>query len=93
MDPVAESLLTAQRKAEALFATVVERGMIWPGLTESELSLHIHELASAEFGLRRMWHKRIARSVLCVTPVRGRKPPAPRCFSCSRSASGARRRK
>jgi hypothetical protein len=40
-----ESLLTAQRKAEALFATVVERGMIRPGLTESELSLHIHELA------------------------------------------------
>jgi len=53
MDPVAESLLTAQRKAEALFATVVELGMIRPGLTESELSLHIHELASAEFGLRR----------------------------------------
>ena len=62
MDPVAQSLLTAQRKAEALFATVVERGVIRLGLTESELSLHIHELASAEFGLRRMWHERIARS-------------------------------
>jgi Xaa-Pro aminopeptidase len=62
MDAVSHSLLMAQRKAEALFAAVVERGMIRPGLSESELSLHIHELANAEFGLRRMWHKRIARS-------------------------------
>ena len=62
MDSVAESLVAAQRKAAALFAEVVDSGMIQPGKLESELTAEIHSLARARFGLRRHWHKRVARS-------------------------------
>ncbi|MGA2399858.1 MAG: aminopeptidase [Steroidobacteraceae bacterium] len=62
MDPVAESLIEAQEKARALFADVVQQGLIAPGKLESELSTDIHHLARDRFGLRRHWHKRIARA-------------------------------
>jgi Xaa-Pro aminopeptidase len=54
-------LLGAQIKAESLFAEVVDRGMISAGKYESELTAEIHELARTRFGLRRHWHRRIAR--------------------------------
>lgn len=59
---VAESLLAAQRKAEALFDLVVAAGLIRAGVLESELSKQIHALARAKFGVRRHWHKRVVRS-------------------------------
>jgi Xaa-Pro dipeptidase len=62
MDAVAQSLIAAQNKAEALFAEIVASGMIQPGKLESELTAEIHELARSRFGVRRHWHKRIARS-------------------------------
>jgi Xaa-Pro dipeptidase len=62
MDPVAESLIEAQEKARALFEEVVAAGLITPGKLESELSTDIHNLARDRFGLRRHWHKRIARA-------------------------------
>ena len=62
MDAVAQSLLAAQNKAEALFAEVLARGLIRPGKFESELTADIHALAKALFGVRRHWHKRIARA-------------------------------
>jgi Xaa-Pro aminopeptidase len=62
MDEVASSLIIAQRKAEALFAAVVDDGLICPGMRESELAAQIHALAKARFGLRRHWHKRLVRS-------------------------------
>jgi Xaa-Pro dipeptidase len=62
MDPTSRALLTAQIKAEALFREVVERGMVSAGKLESELTAQIHALAQSSFGLRRHWHKRIARS-------------------------------
>jgi Xaa-Pro dipeptidase len=62
VDSIAQSLLGAQAKAEALFAAVIANGLIKPGKLESELSTDIHALARAEFGLRRHWHKRIARA-------------------------------
>jgi Xaa-Pro dipeptidase len=62
MDSVAESLAGAQIKAAALFAEVVDSGMIRAGKLESELSGDIHALAQSRFGVRRHWHKRIARS-------------------------------
>jgi Xaa-Pro dipeptidase len=61
-DETAKSLLEAQDKAKALFEEVVSRGMIAPGKLESELSNEIHELARSRFGLRRHWHKRVARA-------------------------------
>ncbi len=62
MDAVSQALLAAQHKAEALFAAVVQDGLIQPGKLESELSADIHQLAAERFGVRRHWHKRIARS-------------------------------
>jgi Xaa-Pro dipeptidase len=62
MDEVARSLIEAQEKARALFAEVVAGGLIVPGKLESELSTDIHHLARNRFGLRRHWHKRIARA-------------------------------
>jgi len=59
---VAEALLEAQGKAKNLFAEVVSSGMIAPGKLESQLSTEIHALARSRFGLRRHWHKRIARA-------------------------------
>jgi Xaa-Pro dipeptidase len=58
----ARSLLLAQQRAEALFAEVVDQGLIAPGKLESELSDEIHALAKAHHGVRRHWHKRIARA-------------------------------
>jgi len=62
MDEIAHSLAAAQRKAEILFAEVIDSGMIRAGKLESELSAEIHALAHARFGLRRYWHKRVVRS-------------------------------
>jgi Xaa-Pro dipeptidase len=59
---VEQALLSAQRKAEDLFAKVVATGLIRPGVLESELSQEIHELAKRDFGLRRHWHKRVVRA-------------------------------
>jgi Xaa-Pro dipeptidase len=62
MDEVAQSLLAAQHRAEALFAEVVQNGLIKPGKLESELTDDIHALAQARFGVRRHWHKRVVRA-------------------------------
>jgi Xaa-Pro aminopeptidase len=62
MDAIARSLIAAQNKAEALFDEVVGGGMIRAGMLESELTEEIHALAQARFGVRRHWHKRIARA-------------------------------
>ena len=62
MDAIAQSLLAAQSKAESLFREVVESGMIQAGKLESELTSDIHALAQSKFGVRRHWHKRIARA-------------------------------
>lgn len=61
-DPVSKSLFEAQTKASALFAEIVASGMIAAGKLESELTEEIHQLARSRFGLRRHWHKRIARA-------------------------------
>jgi Xaa-Pro dipeptidase len=62
VDLVSQELLAAQNKAVALFAEVVDTGMICAGKLESELTAEIHALAQSRFGVRRHWHKRIARS-------------------------------
>jgi len=62
VDAVAQSLLAAQYKAEALFADVVASGLIRPGKLESQLTADIYALAKKRFGVRRHWHKRVARA-------------------------------
>jgi acetyl-CoA synthetase len=55
-------LWDAQLRAEALFARVIDRGLMKPGTRETELSDAIFELAREEFGVRRHWHRRVVRS-------------------------------
>jgi Xaa-Pro aminopeptidase len=62
IDTISRSLIAAQNKAEALFDEVVGSGMIRAGKLESELTDEIHALAQSRFGVRRHWHKRIARA-------------------------------
>jgi Xaa-Pro dipeptidase len=62
MGAVSQQLLAAQNKAEALFAAIVDRGLVCAGKLESELTAEIHALAQSRFGVRRHWHKRIARA-------------------------------
>jgi Xaa-Pro dipeptidase len=62
MDAVSRQLLAAQIKAQALFAEVVDRGLVSAGKLESELTEEIHALAQSRFGVSRHWHKRIARA-------------------------------
>jgi Xaa-Pro dipeptidase len=59
---VEQALADAQRKAEDLFAAVVDSGLIRAGVLESELSAEIHGLAQRNFGVRRHWHKRVVRA-------------------------------
>jgi Xaa-Pro aminopeptidase len=62
MDAVSSELHAAQLKAEALFAEIVNLGLVCAGKLESELTEEIHALAQSRFGVSRHWHKRIARS-------------------------------
>ena len=62
MDATSKALLEAQIKAEALFQEVIDAGLVCAGKLESELTDEIHGLAQSRFGLRRHWHKRLARS-------------------------------
>jgi Xaa-Pro dipeptidase len=62
LDEISRALVEAQRKAEDLFAAVVELGVIAPGKLESEITADIHALAHSRFGVRRHWHKRVARA-------------------------------
>jgi Xaa-Pro dipeptidase len=58
----AEELMSAQNKAERLFREVEERGLIRPGITESQLNKEIYDLAKELFGISTYWHKRIVRA-------------------------------
>ena len=62
LDEISRALLDAQRKAEGLFAAVIELGVIAPGKLESEVSADIHAIAKSRFRVSRHWHKRIARA-------------------------------
>jgi len=58
----AESLLKAQNNANTLFEAVESRGLIRPGITESQLNEEIYALALEMFGIDKYWHKRIVRA-------------------------------
>jgi Xaa-Pro dipeptidase len=62
MDLTSQSLMEAQEKAAALFAEVLDSGIICAGKLESELTEEVHALAASRFALHRHWHKRIARA-------------------------------
>ena len=58
---IERQLIEAQRKAEKLFAQIIDTGLIRPGILESELNAEIHTLGRRSFGVRRHWHKRVVR--------------------------------
>src|ERR1700761_4240353 len=58
----ARQLLDAQTKAVELFAAVADRGILAAGVTESQASDAIRDLAAELFGVRQHWHKRIVRA-------------------------------
>lgn len=60
-DHRAAALLDAQGKAAALFDEI-GRTLLRPGITESQLSHEIHDLAAARFGVESHWHKRVVRT-------------------------------
>lgn len=68
-------LLDAQAKAEDLFVMVRERGIIAPGMRETEASNAIRDLASELFGVSRHWHKRIVRTGENTLEPYRRNPP------------------
>lgn len=71
----AERLLAAQDMAEALFAEVQARGILAPGVRETEASNAIRDLAAELFGVDRFWHKRIVRAgVNTLQPYRENPP-------------------
>jgi Xaa-Pro dipeptidase len=70
-----EQLLRAQEQASALFDDVEARGLIRPGVTESQLSLEIRDLARADYGVTRHWHKRIVRSGPNTLQPYSKRPP------------------
>src|SRR5262245_38766855 len=55
-------LLEAQQKAAQLFEAVAQAGILRPGATDVGASDAVRDLAAAQFGVERHWHKRIVRS-------------------------------
>lgn len=58
----AHELLHAQQKAVRLFHEVEARGLIRPGIAESQLNQEVYDLAKELFGITTYWHKRIVRA-------------------------------
>jgi len=55
-------LRAAQNRAVELFHQVELRGLIRPGILESQLNQEIYDLARDLFGITTYWHKRIVRA-------------------------------
>lgn len=58
----AAELLLAQDKAEQLFRAIEARGLIRPGVRETQVNDDIYALAKEMFGTTTYWHKRIVRA-------------------------------
>ena len=56
------ALRAAQQKAETLFSEVETRGLVRPGIRESELNQEVYDLAREMLGISTYWHKRIVRA-------------------------------
>jgi Xaa-Pro aminopeptidase len=61
-DTRATRLVEAQQMAVELFGQIQLRTVLAPGVSESEASDRIRDLAAEMFGVSRHWHKRIVRA-------------------------------
>ncbi len=71
----AARLLDAQAKAVELFGEVEARGILAPGVRETEASAAIRDLAADLFGIDRYWHKRIVRAGINTLQPYRENPP------------------
>lgn len=56
------TLHAAQARAAALFRAIEDQRLIRPGESEDGLSRAIFDLAAADFGVEKHWHRRVVRS-------------------------------
>jgi Xaa-Pro dipeptidase len=61
-DATAARLRAAEVQAEQLFAAIEAAEIVAPGVSESEASRRIHELAGEMFGGPVWWHRRVVRA-------------------------------
>ena len=57
-----QGLLDAQSKAKQLLREIEDKNLIVVGVSESEITEKIYQLAFELFGTKKHWHKRIVRS-------------------------------
>ncbi len=55
-------LQQAEEKAALLFAEIVKRDIIVPGVTEKQINTAVFNLADELYGIKKYWHKRIVRA-------------------------------
>lgn len=61
MNDKRQKLIEAEKLAEKLFETIIERGLITVGKTENTLNEEMFLLAKELFNIEKYWHKRIVR--------------------------------
>jgi Xaa-Pro dipeptidase len=64
-----DSLVAAEKKADALLSAIEANGLIAAGRSEKDVERDIYALAEQSFGVAKHWHKRIVRSgpnTVCV---------------------------
>lgn len=69
------ALVAAEKRAETLFDEIEKRGLIRPGRTEREVEKEIYEIALAQFGVEKHWHKRIVRAGINTLTLAADNPP------------------
>src|ERR1700744_4441213 len=70
-----EALIAAKKRAETLFDTIENRGLVKPGRTEKEIEQEIYAIALEQFGVDKHWHKRIVRSGVNTLTLAADNPP------------------
>ncbi len=72
MNETKQKLALAEQKAKELFNTVEKRGLIVAGKSESQLVEEMAQIAKADFGIEKYWHKKIVRAgVNTLQPFNG----------------------
>jgi Xaa-Pro dipeptidase len=69
------ALVAAEKRAETLFDEIEKRRLIQPGRTEREVEKEIYEIALAQFGVEKHWHKRIVRAGVNTLTLAADNPP------------------
>jgi Xaa-Pro dipeptidase len=71
-----QNLLSAQCKADSLFAELKNRKLVRAGLTEQEVNNEVYKLADELFDIKKYWHKRIIRSGVNTLAPYHENPPS-----------------